>query len=152
MQYQPSPCVCCLTRPASSQHRVCVGIRIVQHNDLAGSACRHKLCCELNCLPSMLVPLPRPSSAIEKSLLAKGVATVYDPTDDEEIETIEEADSAVRVQPGSSSSSRDTVQGIPTSKLDLSSMSRFLLSPGPQAGPVQCFIERDKGSMGKPPW
>lgn len=43
-------------------------------------------------------------------------------------------------------------QGVATRRLDLTDMSAFLVRPGPKVGTVQCYIEREKGSVGKSPW
>lgn len=82
------------------------------------------------------------------------MATVYDPSQDLGAAgaEVEEQLAVVRPSVVSAGSSAKMIQAVPAARLDLSDMAAFLVRPGPRAGPVLCFIERDKGGMGKPPW
>lgn len=104
----------------------------------------------------------RPSSAAERNLVAKGLATVYDPSEDAEASAgcssraAETAGQEIEVvRPGGISAGNSTKllqQGVPRAALDLSDMAAFLTRPGPKTGAQLCFIERDKGGMGQSPW
>jgi hypothetical protein len=104
--------------------------------------------------------LGRPSSAAERNLVAKGLATVYDPSEDAEATAGSSSTAAAEqeievVRPGGTSagsSAKLLQQGVPKAKLDLSDMAAFLTRPGPKAGALLCFIERDKGGVGQSPW
>ncbi|WIA09331.1 hypothetical protein OEZ85_008738 [Tetradesmus obliquus] len=103
----------------------------------------------------------RPSSAAERNLVAKGLATVYDPSEDAEASAgcssraAETAGQEIEVvRPGGISAGNSTKllqQGVPRAALDLSDMAAFLTRPGPKTGALLCFIERDKGGMGQSP-
>ncbi|KAF6253031.1 tubby C-terminal-like domain-containing protein [Scenedesmus sp. NREL 46B-D3] len=102
----------------------------------------------------------RPSSAAERNLVAKGLATVYDPSEDAAAAagSSSAADAAAQelgvVRPGNISAgvgAKLLQQGVPKARLDLSDMPAFLTRPGPKAGALLCFIERDKGGVGQSP-
>jgi hypothetical protein len=93
--------------------------------------------------------------------VAKGLATVYDPSQDDEAAagSSRAAGAASQeievVRPGGISagnSAKLLQQGVPKAALDLSDMAAFLTRPGPKNGALLCFIERDKGGMGQSPW
>ncbi|KAF8073068.1 TULP1 [Scenedesmus sp. PABB004] len=91
----------------------------------------------------------RPRSAASAALAAKGLAGVYDPH------------AAAPGRPDSTATDDDSGGGdgapaavpapMPSSRLDASELAAFLLRPGPRAGQVLCFIEREKGGVGKAP-
>ncbi len=72
------------------------------------------------------------ASETEMALMAKGVATVYDPTEE-----------AAAVRPNGPKDG-----ALPRAKVDLGNMLAFLTQPvGRGQGPVMCYIERDKGTL-----
>jgi tubby-related protein 1 len=73
-----------------------------------------------------------------------GLPTTYDPLEAFNSEEKDENGNGVgrRQQPQSS----PVAAAPPPIRLDLTDLNTFLKQPGPKAGPVQCYIVRDKGS------
>ena len=87
----------------------------------------------------------RPSSEAERHLLAKGLATVYDPTEPEAPQRRSGSDPAS----SSSSSGKPRVsKGAPVVRPDISNLAAFLVTPGVKGGQIQCYIDREKGIKG----
>eukprot|EP00877_Chromochloris_zofingiensis_P001064 jgi/Chrzof1/10959/Cz05g18210.t1 len=77
----------------------------------------------------------RTASDAEKNLLAKGLATVYDPTEDDDAHQ-------GRSRPASAR------HGAMPARLEINDLAAFLTQPGPKSGPVLCYIEREKNGFG----
>jgi hypothetical protein len=94
----------------------------------------------------LLTYMCRPSSEAERHLMAKGLATVYDPTEPEEPGRRSGSDPTAS---SSNSSGKPRVsKGAPVVRPDISNLPGFLVTPGVRGGQIQCYIDREKGLKG----